>query len=74
MKIETNILSHDYGYGLNISPNKIKKLFLSNIAELKIYIKDIINTNFGETNNLSFKNINNMITIEKINYKINFLN
>ena len=29
------VLEHDFGYGLNIHPNKINKLYLGNINDLK---------------------------------------
>lgn len=68
MNKENNILNHDFGYGLNINPNKINKLYLGNINDLKVYIKDIILSNIIETKNIKLRDITNTIQIEKINY------
>ena len=74
MNNKNNILNHDYGYGLDINPNKIKKLHLFNINDLKTYIKDIVYTNIIKTNKISLEKIINTIAIEKIDYKIEWLN
>ncbi len=66
MKKENNILNHDFGYGIDIAPNKIKKLYLGNINDLKEYIKDIIFTNIIETKKVKISDITNIIQIEKI--------
>ena len=63
MNNENKILNHNYGYGLNITPSKINKLFLGNIAELKTYVKDIIYTNLIENKNLKLQDITNMVRL-----------
>ncbi len=69
MNSEKYVLDHDFGYGKNINPKCLNKLFLRNIEDLKVYVKDIIYKNIIENKNLSAKNITNLIVIEKVNIK-----
>ncbi len=67
------VIDHDYGYGLNVNPKKINKLYLRTINDLKLYVKDIIYKNIIENKNLKLKDITNSISIEKIDYHVDYL-
>lgn len=54
-----NILDHDFGYGKTFDKLEINKLNLKNLNELKIYIEDILLTQYIglDTNVIKFKKI-----------------
>ena len=57
-------LSHDFGYGVCPELKNLKKINLRNIEDLKVYLRDLINSLFTHTKD-------NIIKIE--NYKIEII-
>lgn len=68
-----NLNEYDLGYGLNINPKKIKKIFLKNIDDLKMYLKIVVYCNIIADKKLKFSDILNIIEVQKIDYKIDWL-
>lgn len=66
MNSKEYVLQHDYGYGKNVNPNNINKLYLRNIEDLKVYVKDIVYKNVISLNEVNISDINKTIVIEKV--------
>lgn len=61
------VLSHDYGYGKEPEQEKLNKLKLRSVEDLKVYVDDVIGNAFVATYNnniIEFKTENQKTKVE----------
>lgn len=64
MRSEEYVLSHNFGYGLELELKDLNKLYLRNIEDLKVYLFEVVFKNYIDINCL--KNIH--INLEILNW------
>lgn len=55
---ENYVLNHNYGYGNQPEQEKLNKLQLRNVEDLKVYVHDVIDTSFVATYNKNIVEFN----------------
>ncbi len=58
MRSEEYVLSHNFGYGLELELKDLNKLYLRNIEDLKVYLFEVVFKNYIDINCLKNIHIN----------------